>query len=226
MARWVSLLEKEALPRVGLSSSGDGSPWITGLQEWISGLLDDPGLVPIPVRGTRGPALRGLNQGAVREVRLITPQVIAPVDGTVTAHVYCSTPSIWADTPLTEILLLDEGENVLKQLLVTEEMPIRGPVLWPLEPLQPHQKITMKLRRYRAPGGAYAELSIVAPNSAEIGFGDQVIAKAVKEFSLERSLKKLMFPEDKALAGEIAARVWLLYSEENAGGLDNDSQSR
>jgi hypothetical protein len=226
MARWVSLLEKEALPRVGLSSSGDGSPWITGLQEWISGLLDDPGLVPIPVRGTRGPALRGLNQGAVREVRLITPQVIAPVDGTVTAHVYCSTPSIWADTPLTEILLLDEGENVLKQLLVTEEMPIRGPVLWPLEPLQPHQKITMKLRRYRAPGGAYAELSIVAPNAAEMGFGDQVIAKAVKEFSLERSLKKLMFPEDKALAGEIAARVWLLYSEENAGGLDNDSQSR
>jgi hypothetical protein len=216
MLRWLSLVEKEALPRVGLSSSGDGSPWITGLQEWITGLLDDPGLVPIPVRGTRGPALRGLNQGAVREVRLITPQVIAPVDGTVTAHVYCSTPTIWPDTQLTEILFLQEGK-VLQQLLATSDMPIHGPVPWPMEPLLPQQVITIKLRPYGAPGGSYATLSLVAPDAGEICWGDEVVAKAMQMAPAAANLNNLFSGEERVLSGEIAARLWLLRKGKQEG---------
>ena len=215
MLRWANLLEKEALPRVGLSSSGDGSPWITGLQEWITGLLGDPGLVWIPVRGTRGIA--------ARDVLLITPQVDAVVDGSARAQVHCSTPTIWPDTQLTEILFL-QGEKVLKQLLATSDMPIQGPVPWPLDPLLPQQDITIKLRPYGAPGGSYATLSLVAPDAGELRWGDEVIAKAMQMAPAAANLNDLFAGEERVLSGEIAARLWPLLGEEKQEGVANGSE--
>ena len=205
LLRWVTLLEPEALPRAGLSgmetAESGGCGVMEGLQQWLARVISSSALVPLPVLGTRG--------AASAEVRLITPEVTRTADDSSIAEALCSTPSIWADTPLAEILLEQDGETVWQQL-ATRQNPIEGPQPWPLKPLLPRQQLTIRLRPHGAAGGAYATLILIAPNATVMEKMEEAIQQRWQELlntgasAIDESLQ-----QDWAVVAEIRARQWL-----------------
>lgn len=218
LLRWVRLLELDALPRAGLSGSSiaevGGRTAMEGLQQWLAEVLSSPSLVPLPVLGTRG--------GVAPVVRMITPEVKSAADGSAIAQALCPTPSIWAETPLAEILLEHEGK-VLWQQLATRRQPIEGPIPWPLEPLLPQQHLTIRLRPYGAPGGAYAVLSLIAPDAVVMREGEEVIEKGLRELLEDDPLAiGPSRPVDRAIDVEVRARQWLVLSGRSSESFSND----
>jgi hypothetical protein len=205
LLRWVNLLEPEALPRAGLGSVSM-SPESTravmaGLQQWLEQVLSSPSLIALPVMGTRG--------GMSLVVRLINPEVKTSANGSAVAQALCSTPSIWAEQPLAEILLVQE-EKVLWQLLATRQKPIIGPVRWPLDPLLPHQRMTVRLRPFGAPGSAYAELVLVAPDADLMQEGEKAVEQSRREMmEADLEVARQAPQEERAVDIEVRARQWI-----------------
>lgn len=207
LLRWVTLAAPEALPRAGLvaaNSSAADDP-LAGLKEWLAELLGSATLIPLPVLGTRG--------GSVPVLRLITPQVQRADAGTAFAEAVCATPSIWADGPLAEVVIEQEGKVVWQQL-ATRRSPIEGPIAWPLEGLHPGQQFTIRLRPWGVPGGAYAVLSLKAGECAALQNGEEAIRSQLKDnqatdprTTVESAL------EERAVASEVRARLWLAHRE-------------
>lgn len=203
LVRWVTLVAPQAFRRAGLvagTSAGSDDP-LASLQQWLAELLSSPTLIPLPVLGTRA--------GSVPELRLITPQVQRADDGSAFAEAVCSTPSIWAEAPLAEVVIENEGKVVWQQL-ATRRSPIEGPIAWPLDALEPGQQITIRLRPWGCPGGAYAALNLIASDSAALRSGEEAITSQFKEnqatsqrTTAEAGLK------DQAVASEVRARLWL-----------------
>lgn len=211
--QWVTLLEPEALPRGGVSSATSTPAFdpLAGLQEWLSELLSSPALIPLPVLGTRG--------SSVHEVRLITPQVQLADDGLAFAEAVCSTPSIWADSPLAEVVIEQEGKVVWQQL-ATRRNPIEGPIAWPLAALEPGQQLTIRLRPWGGPGGAYAVLSLKAADSAALQNGEEGIRRKLeKNQPTNQRIKAESGEEDPAATAEVQARLCLaLKNKKETGG--------
>jgi hypothetical protein len=207
LLRWVTLAAPEALPRAGLvagNNAGSDDP-SAGLKEWLAQLLGSSTLIPLPVLGTRA--------GSVPELRLINPQVQRADDGSAFAEAVCSTPTIWADAPLAEVLIEIEGKVVWQQL-ATRRSPIEGPIAWPLAALQPGQQITIRLRPWGVPGGAYAALYLMAGDRAALQNGEVAIRRQLKEnqATAQRTTAE-SDPEDRAVASEVRARLWLGHCE-------------
>ncbi|MGB5134452.1 MAG: hypothetical protein WBN89_04685 [Prochlorococcaceae cyanobacterium] len=204
LLRWVRLMEADDLPRAGLSDMSSAQPGgravLEGLQQWLAQVLSSPTLVPLPVLGTRG--------GATAQVRLITPAVKLAADGSPIAEALCRTPSIWADTPLAEILIEQEGK-VVWQRLATRRNPIEGPIAWPLQPLLPQQRITIRLRPYGALGGSYAMLTLVTPDGALMQRREEAIEQGLRQL-LETDSKDLKqsLQLSQLVASELLARLW------------------
>ncbi|MCP9826227.1 hypothetical protein [Synechococcus sp. EJ6-Ellesmere] len=205
LLRWVRLLEPDALPRAGLGGSsvaqvGERTA-MAGLQQWLAQVLSSPTLMPLPVLGTRG--------GEAAVVRLITPEVKTAADGSAMTQAVCPTPSIWAETPLAEILLEQEGKVVWQQL-ATRRNPIEGPIRWPLDPLLPQQRLMICLRPYGAPGGAYAVVTLIAPDAAVMQEGDEVIENELRELlEVDPVVIKPSQQEARAVTAEARVRQWL-----------------
>lgn len=202
LLRWVTLLEPEALPRVGLSGPALNRKAVRSgmaeLQEWLNQLLSGPTLVPVPVVGTRG--------GAPTQVRLITPVVQKSADGSLMAQAVCATPSIWTASPLTEIELEGDGQ-VLWQQRASRQSPIEGPILWPLRPLLPDQRITIRLRPQGAPGGAYAVVSLHAPDHSVMQEGEEAIQKELEvPLGIVRATRARSGIDDLGINAEVKAR--------------------
>lgn len=210
LLRWVTLVAPEALPRAGLvagNSAGSDDP-LAGLKEWLAQLLSSPTLIPLPVLGTRA--------GSVPELRLITPQVQLAEDGSAFAEVVCSTPTIWAEAPLAEVVIENEGKVVWQQL-ATRRNPIEGPIVWPLEALQPGQQFTIRLRPWGSPGGAYGVLRLTAPDSAALQNGEEAIRRQLKDNQAtdQRTTAEAGVGE-RAVASEVRARLWLAHRDKAA----------
>lgn len=207
LLRWVTLAGPEALPRAGLvagNSAGSDDP-LAGLKEWLAELLSGSTLIPLPVLGTRG--------GSGPELRLITPQVQRADDGTAFAEAVCSTPTIWADGPLAEVVIETEGKVVWQQL-ATRQNPIEGPIAWPLAALQPGEQFTVRLRPWGGPGGAYAVLRLTAPDSAALQNGEEAIRRQLKDNqATDQRTSAESGAEDLAVASEVRARLWLAHRE-------------
>lgn len=218
LLRWVTLLEPDALPRAGLggisvAQVGERTA-MAGLQQWLGQVLSRPTLIPLPVVGTRG--------GVAPVVRLITPEVKTTADGSAIVQAVCHTPSIWAETPLAEILLEQEGK-VVWQLLATRRNPIEGPIQWPLDPLLPQQRLTIRLRPYGAPGGAYAAVTLIAPDAAEMQEGEEAIEHGFRELlEVDAGSKEQSQPEEKSVVAEVRARQWLALRDNSSESVSND----
>ena len=195
LLRWVTLLEPEALPRVGLSGStldrDETRGGLADLQGWLTKLLKGSTLVTLPVMlAARGGGLqfedsffaipdeKG-NTGAGM-LRLITPLVERTEDGTARSLAICATPSIWADRALVEIRLEINGQLVWEKHVSRRE-PIEGPILWPLEPLLPHQHVTIRLRPQGAPAEGFATVTLQAPDAAAMEEGEVAIEQGLHE---------------------------------------------
>jgi len=101
-------------------------------------------------------------------VGLINPRVELNPQGEPVARAVCSTPTIWADRPLAEILIEREGVPVW-QKLATSKQSIEGPISWPLEPLKACESCTLKLRPFGALGGAYGKVKLIATDTEAYG---------------------------------------------------------
>jgi hypothetical protein len=204
LLRWVTLLEPEALPRVGLSGPGLSREAERGgleeLKKWLNQLLSGPTLVPVPVVGTRG--------SAPTEVRLITPVVQKADDGSLMAQAVCATPSIWAAVPLAEIELVADGQ-VLWQQRASRGNPIEGPIAWPLDALQPQRSITIRLRPQGAPGGAYAVVSMQAADASVMQEGQEAIRLGLQDETKLFSWEDELLPNvDRHIAFEIMSQYY------------------
>ena len=216
LLRWVTLLEPEALPRVGLSDKTAGPfadpPDLAGLQLWLKQLLRGQTLVPLVVLGARG--------GMPSVVKLISPEVTSTGEGMGLALAVCATPSIWAATPLAEILLESDGK-VVWQRLASRRNPIEGPVPWPLEPLLPHQRLTVRLRPHGAPGGAYASVTLGAPDNIALEKAEEAIQQVLSAFlDGEVTDAPTSMLEESSIATEIRARCWLVLNHKLYGPSD------
>jgi hypothetical protein len=205
LLRWVNLLELDALPRAGLDSASPAPESVrvvmAGLQQWLEQFLRSQSLIPLPVMGTRG--------GMTHVVRLINPEVKPTTNGSAVAQALCATPSIWVEQPLTEILLIQD-KKVLWQLLATRQKPIVGPVKWPLSPLLPHQRMSVRLRPFGALGGAYAELILVAPDADIMRSGEQAVDQLQEELmNMDIKVASQIREEKRAAAVEARARQWI-----------------
>jgi hypothetical protein len=206
LLRWVTLLGPDALPRAGLSgmaNAGLGARSVSGgLQQWLAQVLSSSTLIPLPVIGTRG--------GGAPMVRLITPGVKLAADGSLIAETLCSNPSIWADTPLAEVLIEHE-ERVVWQRLATRQKPIEGPIAWPLEPLLPRQRLTIRLRPYGAAGGAFARLTLITPDAAAMERGEEQVQQGLRELRTTiTSTTEECGQQGHTVIAEIRAREWLV----------------
>jgi hypothetical protein len=206
LLRWVRVLDPDALPRAGFSGSSFAQVGerdaMAGLQEWLAQVLSSPTLIPLPVLGTRG--------GMAQVVRLITPEAKTAADGSAIAQALCPTPSIWAETPLAEILLEQDGKVAWHQL-ATRGNPIEGPIRWPLGPLMPQQRITIRLRPYGAPGGAFAALILIAPNDTVMQEGKEAIEQGLRVLGdMEKGPEWRVQDEESAYSAEIRAHKLLL----------------
>ena len=203
LLRWVTLVAPEALPRAGLvaSKSTAADDPLASLQQWLAQLLGSATLIPLPVLGTRA--------GSVPVLRLITPQVQLADDGLAFAEAVCSTPTIWAEAPLAEVVIEKEGKVVWQQL-ATRHNPIEGPIPWPLVALEPGQQITIRLRPWGVTGGAYAALNLTAPNSTALQNGEEAIRKQLDESqAMDRRITADSDAEGRSVASEVRARLWL-----------------
>jgi hypothetical protein len=201
--QWVTLLAPEALPRGGVpaATSTPASEPLASLQQWLAQLLGSQALIPLPVMGTRG--------GSVPVLRLITPQVQRAEDGSAFAEAVCSTPTIWSEAPLAEVVIEIERKVVWQQL-ATRRNPIEGPIAWPLAALQPGQQITIRLRPWGCTGGAYAVLSLKAGECDALQKREQEISKQLRENqATEQQTTANTLAEDRAIASEVRARLWL-----------------
>jgi hypothetical protein len=211
LLRWVKLLDPEVLPRAGLATSNSegADDLLASLQQWLAQLLSSPTLIPLPVLGTRG--------GSVPVLRLITPQVQRAEDGSAFAEPVCSTPTIWADAPLAEVVIVNDGKVVWQQL-AKRHNPIDGPIAWPLVALQPGQEITIRLRPWGAPGGAYAVLRLTAAESAALQNREEAIRRLLNENQeTDQRTRAMSCADDRAVTSEVRARLWLAHRKKKRG---------
>jgi len=171
LLRWTTLLPASAFPRLAVTPEGSASRWryTARLDEWVKRLLQEaPTPIPLLVSGARSTDLA--------ELGLINPRVELNPQGEPVALAVCSTPTIWADRPLAEILIERDGMPVWQKLATSKE-PIEGPIAWPLEPLLPGGSFILKLRPYGATGGVYAKANLLAPDPRTLSATDELLTR-------------------------------------------------
>jgi hypothetical protein len=144
-------------------------------------------------------AVGGSRSGGGQSICLLRPWPNQPVG--------VSTPVLQAVGPLNE-LQLERNGRILWQLRASSTQPIEGPIAWPIEPLQPDEQLTLKVRPRGASGGDFAsyglrvaDISTLAANERQI----EALGSDPKDWN--RYLEQLK-PQQ---AGQLAA---LLSSEQ------------
>lgn len=206
--RWATVLPASALPRVAVLDGSSLEPRGLGtplqelqaqIEEWVKRLLQEaPAPIPLEVMGTRA-SDRG-------KVCLINPWIETNSEGNQVALAVSSTPTIWADRPLAEILIERDGMPVWQQL-ATSKQPIEGAIAWPLEPLKPSESCILKLRPYGATGGAYSKAVLLAADSIIQKAADEVLTRwAGEEAPLDTQGMGRISDSSFAMQFEFAAR--------------------
>ncbi len=75
-----------------------------------------------------------------------------------------SRPTIVVKGPLNE-LRLENQDGILWQKLASSTKSIEGPIAWPIQPLSPNQRLTLRVRPKGASGGDFASYNLVAGSS-------------------------------------------------------------
>lgn len=111
---------------------------------------------------------------AAPEVCVLAPY-INPSDSTPlpTAPLPLSRPTLFIREPLAEIRL-ERGDTLLwrSSPLAT---PLEGPLAWPLAPLQPHQRLTLRLRPLGADPSQFATIRLQAASPRRLAAGEALL---------------------------------------------------
>jgi len=139
-------------------------------------------------------AVGGSRSGGGQSICLLSPWPGIPVG--------VSTPVLQAVGPLNEIRL-ERGDQILWQQRASSTQPIEGPIAWPINPLQPGEQLSLKLRPRGASGGDFATYSLRAAADQVLATNDrqaQALGRDSKAWS--RFLGQLK-PEQAATAAAL-----------------------
>jgi hypothetical protein len=128
------------------------SPPQTLLQR-IRALVGLNKVIPVAAGGSRS--------GEAPVVCLVSPQPQQQPDGQSVALAFLPRPSIVAAGPLNE-LRLERNGRLLWRELASSTQAIAGPVAWPIDPLQPGEMVTLKLRARGASAGDFSVVQLQA----------------------------------------------------------------
>lgn len=110
-------------------------------------------------------AVGGSRSGGGQSICLLSPWPSAErKEDAVPVTVVVSRPVLLAAGQLNEIRL-EKGGQILWQERASSTQPIEGPIAWPIQPLQPGDHLTLKLRPRGASGGDFATFSLRAADA-------------------------------------------------------------
>ena len=122
-------------------------------------------------------AIGGSRSGGPLSVCLLSPWPISTrPDSSSTVLVGISQPVLLAAEPLNEMRLEQDG-RILWQERASSTKAIEGTILWPIKPLQPGEKLTLKIRPRGASGGDFASYSLQAADSETLESNKRRIAR-------------------------------------------------
>lgn len=150
-------------------------------------------------------AAGGSRSGDAPSVCLISPRPHLQPDGQALALVYLPRPSIETAGPLNELRLERNGQIIWRQL-ASSIQPIAGRVAWPLDPLQPGESLTLKLRARGASAGDFSVVQFQAASAEE-----QHLAKALLKQSDQQWITLLQ--GDAAVQAPLVADVLVSIPE-------------
>ena len=87
-----------------------------------------------------------------------------------------SRPTLVVKGSLNE-LRLENQDGILWQKLASSTQSIEGPIPWPIQPLNPKQTLTLRVRPKGASGGDFATYSVVAGSSESMADAEAKIRK-------------------------------------------------
>lgn len=120
-----------------------------------------------------------------------------------TAIVHLPSPTLLAVQPLAEWRLEDSDGTRLAGALARSDRPITGPIPWPLAPLQPDQRVTLRLRTMQASGSDFGVVQLQAATAAEQNLALQHLADPRDRSTVVREL---------ASGGQRALALELLFA--------------
>jgi hypothetical protein len=101
-------------------------------------------------------------------VCVLTPRLSLGAGGEAVALLPFAAPTLLSTDSLEEIRIERQGE-LLWQRLAEGNLPIEGPIPWPLPPLLPEEQLNLMLRPRDVPAGDYAVIVLKGDTSARMG---------------------------------------------------------
>ena len=99
--------------------------------------------------------------------------LVSPWPGT---PIGVSTPVLMALGPLNE-MRIEKGDQVLWQHRASSTKAIEGAILWPIMPLEPGEKITLRVRPRGASGGDFASFNFQAADAKVLEENQEQVQK-------------------------------------------------
>jgi hypothetical protein len=110
--------------------------------------------------------LTGLHQGGeAPAICLLSPAASREQDGVVRAISPLPDPTIFARGGFAEIRLEQNG-RLLWRRRAGSELPLQGPLAWPLPPLRPGERLLLRLRPIEVGNGDFASVELLGAKAA------------------------------------------------------------
>jgi hypothetical protein len=118
-------------------------------------------------------AVGGSRSGGGQSVCLLSPwPSLDRQDASVPVNVLISRPVLLAAGQLNEVRI-EQGNRILWQERASSTKPIEGPIAWPIKPLEPGERVTLKLRPRGASGGDFASFALRAADAQVLAENDR-----------------------------------------------------
>ncbi|MEB3317153.1 MAG: hypothetical protein VKO39_03295 [Cyanobacteriota bacterium] len=141
---------------------------------------------------------------AAPEVCVLAPHIdpSGPASPTLpTARIPLSRPTLFIREPLAEIRL-ERGDTLLWTILAPVASPLEGPLAWPVAPLQPDQRLRLRLRPLGAAPSEFATIRLHAVPAERLAAGNALLRSLVAgpPAAWRPAIDGLLTQGDRALA--------------------------
>lgn len=145
--------------------------------------------------------LGSLPAAPVPDVCVLAPDITTSATAPPTATIPLSRPTLFIREPLVEIRLERDGA-LLWRASPPLATPLEGPRAWPLDPLQPNQRLTLRLRPLGADPGQFATIRLQAAGRPRLEAGDTLLRSllAGPPTAWRPTLETLLAKGDRPLA--------------------------
>lgn len=176
-------------------------------------------------------AAGGSRSSASLSVCLITPRTTLDSQGQPTALVPLPSPTILVAGPLNEVRI-DRGGSLAWQQRASSTAAIEGPIPWPIEPIQPEERLTLLLRPRGASGGDFARIQLTGASTAAMASNQALLLRLGRDpnawrqsidAALDRNQAPLAIALLAATDGPISAELQALRRELIRQGCSSDA---